>query len=139
MSHEQSDPLSPQFTAPMAFQTLARDTLLPCGTFVELVECCGPCGILAELSPQGRTIPQPVEPWNFHGTQNPVKVLEPDHPAAFAPRTTPQPLQNLVEPWWNGTFVGTLLYQRTTWRNPEPYLNHPGPPRSPRRTWWNPW
>ena len=40
--------------------------------------------------------------------------------------TTPQPLQNLVQEWWNpGRTLAELLW------------NLPGPPRSPRRTWWN--
>ena len=47
------------------------------------------------------------------------------------PQTTPQPWQNLVEPWWN---PGRTLVERS-WNLTS---NHPGPPRSPRRTWWNP-
>ena len=84
--------------------------------------------------------------WNPGGT-----VVE---PCLEPPCTTPQPLQNLVEPWWNpgGTLMkhcpaaleecgGTLV---EPWWNPggtlvEPWWNlasnHPGPPRSPRRTW----
>ena len=67
----------------------------------------------------------------------------PDHP----PRTTPQPSQNLVEPWWNrGTLPQTIPDHPAALVEPggtlvEPSCNltsnHPGPPRSPRRTWWN--
>ena len=88
-------------------------------------------------------------------------------PCLKPPRTTAQPSPNLVKPWWNpggtlpqttpeqpsqslvecgGTLVEPCLKPR---RTPQPSQNlmeawwnrgsnHPGPPRSPRRTWWNP-
>ena len=99
-----------------------------------------------------------VEPlWNFT-SNHPAALAEPggslvepswnltsNHPG-------PQPSQNLVERWWNPR--GTI--PQTTPDHPaalaelggtlQPSLdprwlnltsNHPGPPRSPRRTWWN--
>ena len=97
--------------------------------------------------------PRLVEP--YINSQNLVE------PCLKPPRTTPQPLQNLVERWWN--FRGTLPqttpdYRRTPVWNPrlvEPYIKppphrtwwNPGgcppwwnlkPPRGPRTTWWNP-
>ena len=79
----------------------------PAGT---VVEACG--------RTWGGNLVQPL--WNPGGT-----LVEP-YLKPF--RTTPalaEPGGNLVEPWWNT--CGTLV---------EPYLKSPGPPSSPRRTWW---
>ena len=115
------------------------------------------------------TTPQPVQNlvqqwWNPGRTLAELlwNLLKP-------PGTTPQPLQNLVEHWWNpGGETWWNLTSVELWRNylkpplqnlvklwwnlvepscsltlnlAEPWWNltsnHPGPPRSPRRTWWD--
>ena len=77
--------------------------------------------------------------WLVKLWQNPGGNLvePPDHPAALE-----EIAGTLVEPsWtlWNLTLVRTLV---EPWRNPsgtvKPSSNQPGPPRSPRRNWWNP-
>ena len=149
-AHEQSNLLSPQFTAPMAFQTAgARHAASfqgkACRTFLEpflepLWNLVEPCGTLVEslqnflepgeTSRLPRTIPQPSQK---RGTLKPScspcrtwwnpagTVVEPCHKP---PRTTPtpQPAQKFVEPWW------TLV---------EPYFKPPRATPQPCRTWWN--
>ena len=101
-----------------------------------------------------------MEPlWNPRGTLwNPLKpYLAPPSHTPRRTSTAPQPLQNLVQQWWNpGRTLAELLWnllKRLTlaelpqitlaepgklWWNCRGTLHHPGPPRSPRRTWWNP-
>ena len=73
---------------------------------------------------------QLVEPWwNPGGTLvkpwwNPRGTLVEPH------LKPPRPGGTLVEPWWSPR--GALV--APSWNLTS---NHPGPPRSPRRTWWN--
>ena len=103
-----------------------------CGTFSNHP---GPPRSLAE---PGGTLVQPL--WNLTAVEPWRKYLKP-------------PLQNLVKPCWNLVEPScnlTLNPVEPWWVEPdlkppqtpaalaEPTSNHPGPPRSPRRTWWHP-
>ena len=73
------------------------------------------------LAESGRTLVKPWWNWWNAGGWNPRGTLPQttlDHPATLSephlkPRTTPQPLQNLVKAWW------------TPWWDVEPYLKPP--------------
>ena len=158
-AHEQSNLLSPQFTAPMAFQTAGArhiaslqgkprnpaehlwnfcGTLVePCGTLVEsLRNSVEPC----ETSPQGRSGPSHSPrrtSWNPGGALVECSWnLASNHPGPPR-RTLWNPARTLVElygtlprrTWWNAGGTGTLV---EPWWNPRGTLpqGHPGPPRS---------
>ena len=135
-------------------RNLAEHAWNPCGTLWSLVEILwNPCGTAPDhLQNQptwssGRTSCNPgalIEP--YLNTPQPLQnLVEPCRNLTQTTRTTPQPLK-LVLPWWNaggsvvedhpaaleeigGTLLKLLVENLTS--------NHPGPPRSPCRTWWN--